>query len=97
MSSWSPETIVALVALLVTAPSSLLVIWKYYRRHRRYCSSPQTYAVGTPLEPTMVNLSARPATSPILDSSVALEAGLSYRDIFVEMHVRQMGFYAERG
>ncbi|KAE8142998.1 hypothetical protein BDV38DRAFT_234365 [Aspergillus pseudotamarii] len=37
--AWSPETIIAFVTLLVTAPSSLLLIWKYIRRRHKRCLS----------------------------------------------------------
>ncbi|RAH67367.1 uncharacterized protein BO66DRAFT_393818 [Aspergillus aculeatinus CBS 121060] len=44
MSSWTPETIIALVTLIATAPSSLLVLWDLYlRRYRRRHSSPQPH------------------------------------------------------
>ncbi|PYH87012.1 hypothetical protein BO82DRAFT_582 [Aspergillus uvarum CBS 121591] len=47
MSHWSPETIIALVTLIATAPSSLLVFWDFYDRHyRRRHFSPQPHRLG---------------------------------------------------
>ncbi|RAH41331.1 uncharacterized protein BO95DRAFT_274780 [Aspergillus brunneoviolaceus CBS 621.78] len=44
MHSWSPETVIALVTLIATAPSSLLVLYDFYLRHygRRH-SPPQLH------------------------------------------------------
>ncbi|RWR00355.1 hypothetical protein C8Q69DRAFT_454603 [Paecilomyces variotii] len=33
--AWSVAVVIALVSLIVTAPSSLLVVWAYYRRDQQ--------------------------------------------------------------
>ncbi|KAB8252619.1 hypothetical protein BDV35DRAFT_335696 [Aspergillus flavus] len=51
--AWSPETIIALVTLLVTSPSTLLLVWKYIRRRRKRCvcdtlERAESFCISTP-------------------------------------------------
>ncbi|PYI35864.1 hypothetical protein BP00DRAFT_421962 [Aspergillus indologenus CBS 114.80] len=108
MSSWSPETIIALVTLIATAPSSLLVFWDFYDRHyRRRHSSPQLhhgsldpYSGSThpvPVHPRSVDSRTQHVAPSDLIAHLPPEARLYYfRDIDVQMHIRHLGAHVER-
>ncbi|KAB8258741.1 hypothetical protein BDV32DRAFT_125172 [Aspergillus pseudonomiae] len=76
--AWSPETIIALVTLLVASPSTLLLIWKYIRRRKIRCTIDQLERAGPSSVPPTSNdliLSRFAFGHP----EILLETGL-YRD-----------------
>ncbi|RAK79450.1 uncharacterized protein BO72DRAFT_446259 [Aspergillus fijiensis CBS 313.89] len=99
MSSWSPETIIALVTLIATAPSSLLVFYDFYLRHygRRH-SSPQLHHIDSvPNLSRSVNSSTQHVAPSDLITHLPTDAQFYYfRDIDVQMHIRQLDAHVER-
>ncbi|RAH78032.1 hypothetical protein BO86DRAFT_392111 [Aspergillus japonicus CBS 114.51] len=98
MSSWSPETIIALVTLIATAPSSLLVFWDFYDRHyRRRHFSPQLHHDPVPVHPRSLDSRTQHVAPSDLIAHLPPDAQFYYfRDIDVQMHIRQLGAHVER-
>ncbi|KAB8226432.1 hypothetical protein BDV33DRAFT_162212 [Aspergillus novoparasiticus] len=70
--AWTPETIIALVTLLVTSPSTFLTVWKHIRRKRR-CTGDSELFTSTP------SSDLRPSRCPCVHPEIALEMGV-YRE-----------------
>ncbi|KAF7626611.1 hypothetical protein AFLA_014000 [Aspergillus flavus NRRL3357] len=79
--AWTPETIIALVTLLVTSPSTFLIVWKYIRRKRR-CTGDKLQRGESPCTSTPSS-DLRPSRCTCVHPEVALEMGLYREGIFM--------------